>query len=365
LATHVQVRLFGKHDFEQKGGLGRQAPNIWVPSCFVDGKLQKKTFEEVRDKGALRAVGDLRWVAIQDRYFMLALAPAPDPSRAARTCMGEVVDSGGGVFQASLLLPERRIEPGQTGSLEAEIYAGPKIIRDLSAVRIAGQDPRLDESVDYGWLSPISRVMLLVLLFVHKGVASWGVAIIALTLLVKLLTYPLNQKAMKSGKEMAKLKPEMEKLQKRFKDDKQRLSAETMNLYKTHGVNPLGGCLPMLIQFPVWMALYATLGNAVELYRSKFLWMPDLTRADPFYITPIAMGIFMFLQQRITPMPTDNEQQKMMMYMMPLVFTFMSLWFPAGLTVYILTNTLLTMAQQWWMNRSSGEKKVLKPARAS
>jgi YidC/Oxa1 family membrane protein insertase len=372
VSERMQLRSFGWHDAAQKSGFGRPAPNIWAPACFVESKVQRKSFDDLRDKGSLEMSGDVRWTAVQDRYFMLATAPAPDLQHAQRTCRAEVVDAGGGVFQVTLGFAEQRIDPGQTLAQPIAVFGGPKILRELDAVKVptagggidASYDPRLGEAVDYGWWSPISRFMLLILVGVHKAIGSWGLAIIALTLLVKIATFPLTQKSMKSGKAMAQLKPKIEALQKRYKDDKQRMNQEVMNLYKSHGVNPLGGCLPMLIQLPIWWALYATLGNAVELYRSKFLWMPDLTQADPFYITPVAMGIFMFVQQRITPMPTDSEQQKMMMYMMPVLFTFMSLWFPAGLTVYILTNTLLTMVQQWYMNRSGGQK-VLRPARAS
>jgi YidC/Oxa1 family membrane protein insertase len=361
----LNLTQFGWHDFGQKGGFGRPAPNIEVGSCYINGKTQKKSFQELKDKGPFEEIGDLKWSGVADRYFLLAAAPAPDPQRAPRVCHLEVADANASTFRVTARFPEMKVEAGQSAALELAVFGGPKIIRELDAVAIGGQDAKLGEAVDYGWWSPISRVMLSVLVSVHRFLRSWGVAIIALTLLVKLLTYPLTQKSMRSGKEMAKLKPEIEKLQKRYKDDKQRLNMEMMNLYKTHGVNPLGGCLPMLIQLPVWYALYATLGNAVELYRSRFLWMHDLTQPDPFYITPIAMGAFMFLQQRITPMPTDSQQQKTMMYMMPVLFTFMSLWFPAGLTVYILTNTLLTMLQQWFINRKDpAKKKVLKPARA-
>jgi YidC/Oxa1 family membrane protein insertase len=289
---------------------------------------------------------------------MIAAAPAPAQNGGARTCRAEVVDGNASLFGVGLTMSGQPIEPGKSLVQTYAVFAGPKILKELDAVTVPSKtgtayDPKLGEAVDYGWWSPISRVMLLILVAVHSVLGSWGLAIIALTILVKALTYPLTQKSMKSGREMAALKPKMEALQKRYKDDKQRLNQEMMNLYKSHGVNPLGGCLPMLIQLPVWWALYATLGNAVQLYRSKFLWMPDLTQPDPFYITPIAMGIAMFVQQRITPMPTDSEQQKIMMLMMPLIFTFMSLWFPAGLTVYIFTNTLLTMVQQWYINRQT------------
>jgi YidC/Oxa1 family membrane protein insertase len=165
-------------------------------------------------------------------------------------------------------------------------------------------------------------------------------------------------------KNMQKLKPKMDALKAKHGDDKQKLNAEMMALYKENGINPLGGCLPMLIQMPVWFALYATLGNAVELYRSHFLWLADLTEKDPFYIVPVVMGACMFIQQRTAPQPVDNEQQKMMMYMMPVMFTVFSLWFPAGLTIYILTNTLLTMLHQWYMNRGT-PRPVLRPAKGA
>jgi YidC/Oxa1 family membrane protein insertase len=374
VAEVLQVRSAGWHDSSQKSGFGRPAPNVWTPACLVDGKAKKNSLEGLKEKGPMELSGDVRWAAVQDRYFILAAAVAPDAKGRARTCRADVLDANAGTFQVTLRMPEEKIEPQQSGTQVFTLFGGPKVVKELDAVTVAAVPPggtsaqrvdaKLGEALDYGWWSPISRVMLVILVGVHRVINSWGIAIIALTILVKILTYPLTQKSMKSGKAMAALKPKMEAIQKRYKDDKQRMNMEVMNLYKTHGVNPLGGCLPMLIQLPIWWGLYATLGNAVELYRSKFLWMPDLTQPDPYFITPVAMGAFMFLQQRITPMPTDSQQQKMMMYMMPLLFTFMSLWFPAGLTVYILTNTLLTMVQQWLLNRSGGQK-VLKPARAS
>jgi YidC/Oxa1 family membrane protein insertase len=362
LGAKMALAVFGRHDFGQKSGIGRPAPNTWMPACYSDGKAQKHTFDQLKDKGPLNLTGDVRWAAVEDRYFIMALAPAPDAARQPRTCLAQVIDASQGMFDARIQFPEMNVPVGQTSTQSVTVFAGPKLLKELDAVTAGGQDAKLGEAVDYGWWSPISRVLLWVLVTLHRATASWGLSIIILTVFIKMLTYPLSQKAMKSGREMAKLKPKVEALQKRYADDKQRQQAEMMNLYKQHGVNPLGGCLPTLIQLPIWWGLYATLGNAVELYRSSFLWMPDLTQADPLYITPIAMGAFMFVQQRITPMPADSEQQKMMMYIMPAVFTFMSLWFPAGLTVYILTNTLLTMVQQWWSNRAGNE---LKPARAS
>jgi YidC/Oxa1 family membrane protein insertase len=169
---------------------------------------------------------------------------------------------------------------------------------------------------------------------------------------------------MKSMKAMAKLKPEMDKLKERYGEDKQRMNVEVMNLYKKHGINPLGGCLPMLIQMPIYLAFYAMLGNSVELYRSAFVgWIHDLTAPDPYYALPLATGALTYLQQKLSPTPPD-PQQKAMMYMMPLMFTGISLMVPAGLTVYFLTNSILTILQQWWMNRGERPAGRPQPARA-
>ena len=185
-----------------------------------------------------------------------------------------------------------------------------------------------------------------------RFVGNWGIAIILLTILVKLATLYWTNKSMRSMREMQKLKPKIDVLREKFKEDKQRLNQEMMALYKVHKVNPLGGCLPMLIQFPVWFALYRTLGNAQELYRSGFVgWIGDLTAPDPYYVLPIVMGAAMFAQQMITPQPLEGTQAKVMKYFMPGMFTFMMLWLPSGLTLYIFVNTLLSLLHQWHMNK--------------
>ncbi len=183
---------------------------------------------------------------------------------------------------------------------------------------------------------------------------NWGIAIILLTLVIKLLTLYWTQKSMRSMRAMQRLKPKIDLLREKFKDDKQRLNQETMALYKVHKVNPLGGCLPMVIQMPVWFALYRTLLNSVELYHSTFIpgWLNDLTSPDPYYILPVAMGIAMFGQQAITPQPLEGTQAKMMKYFMPIMFTVMMLQLPSGLTLYIFINTVLTMLHQYYMNKT-------------
>ncbi|HEY0714285.1 MAG TPA: membrane protein insertase YidC, partial [Polyangia bacterium] len=183
-------------------------------------------------------------------------------------------------------------------------------------------------------------------------VGNWGLAIIMLTFFVKLVTlYPMH-KAMMSGKKMQRLGPKMQELRKKYENDRQRLGIETMNLYKQHGVSPLGGCLPSLITMPIWMALFSTLNYAVELYRAPFfLYIHDLSARDPYFITPLIMGGIMYAQMRMTPAGVDPAQQKMMTIMMPLMFTAFSLFLAAGLAIYTLTNSLLSIVQQVVINR--------------
>jgi YidC/Oxa1 family membrane protein insertase len=267
------------------------------------------------------------------------------------------------IVEASLLYPEAKIPPGKTQTTQFAVFVGPKDLEPLDTVTAAGGgDAHLGESIEFGnWLQFLCRPMLWLLQLFFGLFGNWGVAIILLTLVVKLLTLYPTQKSMQSMKRMTKLKPKMDELRERYKDDKQRLNNEMMNLYKVHKVNPFGGCLPMLIQMPIWFALYRTLGNSVDLYRSPFVgWISDLTAPDPYYVLPIAMGLSMFAQQAITPQPMTGSQAKMMKYFMPGMFTVMMLWLPSGLTLYIFVNTLLTFGHQWYMNKSdsAGENKA-------
>jgi YidC/Oxa1 family membrane protein insertase len=273
-----------------------------------------------------------------------------------------------GAISSTITVEKRTVPPKQTTQYELVLFFGPKIVSALDAVKVGGLDAGLSSAVDYGWTEAIARPMLAVLKAIHVVVPNWGFAIIVLTILLKAVTWWPTTKSMQSMKQMAKLKPELDKLKEKYGDDKNRLNMEMMELYKKRGVSPFGGCLPMLIQMPIYIALYSMLGNSVELYRSSFVgWIHDLTAADPYYVLPALTGLLMFAQQRLSPTPPD-AQQKTMMYMMPVMFTAFSIFLPAGLTIYILTNTLLTMAQQYWMNRhdkpSRPVKAAAKPARA-
>jgi YidC/Oxa1 family membrane protein insertase len=234
------------------------------------------------------------------------------------------------------------------------VFVGPKDLKSLDLERGPnGTEVHLGEAIEFGWLAILCRPMLWLMQIFFSVFGNWGVAIILLTVVVKLLTLYWTQKSMRSMKEMQRLKPKMDELRERFKDDKERLNQELMSLYKVHKVNPLGGCLPMLIQMPIWFALYRTLGNAVELYRSDFIfWVKDLTSPDPYYILPLALGVAMYGQQAISPQPMEGTQAKVMKYFMPGMFTVMMIALPSGLTLYIFVNTLLTMVHQWYMNKT-------------
>jgi YidC/Oxa1 family membrane protein insertase len=240
------------------------------------------------------------------------------------------------------------IEPAATYVTQGlAIYAGPKDYDTLKAF-----NNNLQKSIDYGVFFFLAIPMAKVMNFFYGFVGNYGVAIILLTIIVKLVTLPLTMKSMKSMKGMSKLQPEMVKLKEKYKDEPQKMQAATMELYRTHKVNPMSGCLPLIIQIPIFFALYKTLLVSIELKGAPFIfWLADLSLKDPYYITPILMGGTMFLQQLLTPSTVDPMQKRMFM-MMPIVFTFLFLSFPSGLVIYWLTNNILSIAQQYAINKT-------------
>jgi YidC/Oxa1 family membrane protein insertase len=224
------------------------------------------------------------------------------------------------------------------------LYAGPK---DVDALRAYQRG--LDTAIDYGAVANLfavfARGLLYVMRWLESFTHSWGIAIILLTVLVKGVLFPLTYKSTQSMNAMRTLQPEIEKLKEKHKGDREKLNVATMQLYQKHKVNPLGGCLPMLLQMPIWFALYAALQTSVELYREPFLWMKDLTIHDPYYILPVVLGISSFVMQKLSPQPADNAQAKMMLYFLPIFFSFIMIFVPGGLTLYIVVNNLLTIVQ--------------------
>jgi YidC/Oxa1 family membrane protein insertase len=222
--------------------------------------------------------------------------------------------------------------------------------RLLDGVTLDGQPVGLSSSIDYT-LESLARPMLWIMQQMYLLTHNWAIAIILLTVLVKLILLYPSHRSMQSMKAMGQLKPQIEALKEKCGDDKQKFNAEMMALYKKHNINPVGGCLPILLQMPIYFALYSMLGNAVELYRVKLFWIPDLTAADPYFVLPLVTGALMYVQSKfLSPAPAD-PQQKAMITMMPVMFTVFTIFVPAGLTLYIMTNTILGMIQQVVINR--------------
>jgi YidC/Oxa1 family membrane protein insertase len=357
---HVAIQVFGRQDSESKGGFFSGATgNTANILCHADDKTLREPVDKLQ-KDPFEKIGGVNWIGSDEKFFLLAAVPYPESPPRERKCTGTSV--GPGVSAGLLSFADRQLLPGARTRYSFSIFVGPKVIADLDEVRPGGQDVKLTEAVDVS-LAVISRPMLWLLKFFHGFVRNWGVAIILLTIFIRLLTFYPTQKSLLSAKKMQKLGPKMAVIRKKYEGDKQRQSAETMKMYKANGVSPFGGCLPSLIQMPIWIALYSTLNYAVELYRSPFvLHIVDLTAKDPFYVTPLLMGGVMFVQMKMSPTSPDNQQQAMMAIMMPVMFTAFSLVLPAGLAVYMLTSYLIGILQQLWINHLDRRANAPAPA---
>jgi YidC/Oxa1 family membrane protein insertase len=346
---HLAVSIPGRQDPDKRGGGFFSGSTASVSSilCEVDDKLERRPIDKL-GKDPIDKLGAVRWVASDEKFFLFAAVPYPESPAAERGCSAK--STGDGAGEVTLSFAERTVPPHGATNYAFAIFAGPKVISDLDQVRPGNEDVKLDQAVDVS-LAILSRPILSLLKFFHGFTHNWGLAIILLTLFIKALTFYPTQKSLLSAKKMQKLAPKMNVIRKKYENDRQRQSVETMNLYKAHGVSPFGGCLPSLIQMPIWIALYSTLNYAVELYRAPFfLHIHDLTAKDPYYITPLMMGSVMFLQMRMSPSGADQQQQQMMSMMMPIMFTAFSLFLPSGLAIYMLTSYLIGIIQQLYVN---------------
>lgn len=289
----------------------------------------------------------VQWAGVNYGFFLYAVVAG---EKDALTVDG-TIDSKQNLTVLTVARDEFTIAPGQTAEAAFTVFIGPKEIRLLEQ---AGNDLR--SSASLGWFGFLAEPLLWILNFFYDFVKNYGIAIILLTILVKLLLWPLSDASYKSMAKMKKLMPKVEDLKKKYKEDKETLNKEIMLLYQKEGVNPLGGCLPILVQMPIYIALYSMLNNAVELYNAGFLpfWLVDLSEKDPYYILPVALGGFMFLQQKMTPTQMDSQQAKIMLYVMPVMFAGFMLFLPSGLNLYILANTLLGILQQWLVTKRYG-----------
>lgn len=306
-------------------------------------KFKKVEFSNIEKGKAEHAKqADDGWIGVLQHYFVAAWLPKEKTSREYFT---RKLD--GDAYAAGVILPELVVNPGQKALVSTSLYAGP------AQTKLDKIAPGLGLTVDYGWLTIIATPIFWLMTLLNDWVHNWGVAIILLTILIKLAFFPLSAASYRSMAKMRIVAPKLEKIKQQYANDREQLNRAMMDLYKTEKINPLGGCLPVLIQIPVFIALYWSILSSVEMrYAPFFGWISDLSAADPYYILPVLMGASMVVQMRLNPKPPDPLQAKVMQ-IMPIAFSVMFFFFPAGLVLYSIVNNVLSIAQQWYITRTA------------
>jgi YidC/Oxa1 family membrane protein insertase len=324
-----------------KNGLVSLATYFGAAISTPDKPFEKIPFKDMLNKSLNMTVTG-GWAAMIQHYFVSAWVP---DKNSMSQYFSRVTNDG--LYTIGMLGPKVSVNPGETLSTQAKFYAGPAVVDKLEKVA-----PGLQLTIDYGWFWFISAPILWVMQKIYSVVGNWGWSIVLVTVLIKLMFFHLSAKSYRSMSAMKKLQPKINSLKERFGEDKQKFTQATLELYKKEKVNPMSGCLPILIQIPVFIALYWVLIESVELRQAPFiLWIQDLSTKDPFYVLPVLMGISMFLQQRLNPPPPDPMQAKVMAFM-PVMFTILFVNFPAGLMLYWFVNNTLSFTQQWYIMRS-------------
>ena len=348
LQDHPSLSLTGKF-IEAKNSYGFEGPSI-----FVDKTLEQVAVKDIEKKNVY--TGRIGWTCLEERYFLSSIVPVVPVDANIRLSLAN------NRLDTSLEEPEMQLASGAQQKYSYKVYMGPKSLSTLSSLNIG-----LDRAIHFGFFDILAKPLLQLLNFLHGFIPNYGAAIIVLTLIIKAVLWPLGSKSYKSMSEMKKIQPLMAQIREKYKDDKKKMNEETMALYKTYKVNPLGGCLPMVIQIPVFFALYRMLYEAIELRHAPFIgWINDLSSPDrlmhfsfsiPFMEPPygipvltIIMGATMFIQQKMSPPMGDPAQAKMMM-MMPIVFTFIFINFSSGLVLYWLVNNIVSISQQYYIQR--------------
>lgn len=333
-------------------GDSKLVPTYTGPAIYTDAdKFQKIDFESIeKDKVAPKQANN-GWVAMLQHYFVSAWLPSGNLDREFYT---KKLDEN--LYSAGVLIQLPKIEPGQKGDLTIPLYLGPAHA-DLDQIA-----PGFGLTVDYGWLTIIASPLFFVLTFIQGWVHNWGIAIIVLTILIKLAFFPLSAASYRSMAKMRVVAPKLEKIKQQYGDDRERLNRAMMDLYKTEKINPLGGCLPILIQIPVFIALYWAILSSVELRHAPFFgWIDDLSAIDPYYVLPVIMGISMWVQSKLNPVPPDPLQAKLMQTM-PIIFSVVFFFFPAGLVLYSIVNNLLSIGQQWYITSNLEIEQKVSPS---
>ncbi len=325
-------------DPSQQNSLGMQSFLGMVLSS-ADEPYEKIDFEDMQEESVNRQVQG-GWVAFIQHYFLSAWIPHEEVTHTYQSRVRN------GLYLMGFISPATRVESGNQAEVSAKLYIGPKIIERLEAAA-----PRLDLTVDYGWLFFIAYPLFLLLDFLYGLVQNWGIAIILVTVVVKAAFFKLSAASYRSMANMRRVAPKLQSLKDQYGDDRQKMSQAMMELYKKEKINPLGGCLPILVQMPVFIALYWVLMESVQLRHAPFFfWIHDLSVKDPYFLLPILMGASMFIQMQLNPTPPDPMQARIMK-IMPVMMTVFFLWFPAGLVLYWLVNNILSIAQQWVITR--------------
>ena len=306
------------------------------PISLFEGKLVKNSYDDLDKHSPVKVQARGGWSGIMEQYFITAFIGDPEK-------IDDYYFKGDGkTYQTGLMSAGEKSDRGTT--FNTDIFIGPKATPIMSQLGVG-----LERSVDYGWFAVIAKPLHNLLLWLYGYLGNYGLCIIVLVLMIKTVFYWPTQKSYESMAKMRKLQPEMQRVREQFGDDRQKMGQEMMALYKKHKVNPMGGCLPVVIQIPVFFALYKSLLVSIELRHAPFYgWITDLSAMDPYYVLPIVMGASMIIQQRLNPAPPDPLQAKIMKFL-PVIFTFMFLFFPSGLVLYWLVNNILSIAQQWYI----------------
>ena len=325
------------------------------PALFANDKLQEVKIKKI--EGETQFPGPIDWIAYTSQYFSMAVVPIDLAPNHAQL---EALDIARQMVETTFIGPKITLQPGAQQEFRYKLYLGPKEEAYLKAA-----DPKLKNMINYGWFDVIAQPLLKCLKFFHRFTHNYGVDIIILTILIKLLFWPLTHKSYVSMRQMKKLQPKMQKIREKYKDDKEKMNQEIMQMYRTHKVNPVGGCLPMILQIPVFFALYRVLYSALAIRHAPFmLWINDLAAPDRLYVginipylgglpvLTLLMGVSMFVQQKMSPTTGDPRQEKMML-MMPVVFTVFFINFPSGLVLYWLVNNVLSIGQQYYINKKA------------
>ena len=308
--------------------------------------FRKAPYSDIKEApdNTIKVQTDQGWAAMAQHYFISAWIPSTTTGKSENTLFSTT--NGADNYATGAFSPLKTLKPGDQITDQNKLYIGPTLKDQLMNAA-----PYLDKTIDYGMLWFISEFIFWAMMLIYSVVGNWGLAIILVTCLIKLVFYPLSSKSYRSMGKMRLLQPRIQQIKERYGDDKQGMTKAMMSLYKTEKVNPLGGCLPLLVQIPVFIALYWVLLESVQLRQAPFIfWIQDLATKDPYYVLPVLMGLSMFVQQRLNPAPPDPTQAKIMMFM-PVVFTLMFLNFPSGLVLYWLVNNVLSIIQQWYVMR--------------